>query len=49
MAIANHPQDACVIWTLSSVLYHGTWQKAGKSASESSSSAFPRNYSAFTD
>lgn len=28
LALVEHPQDALVVWTLSSILYHGTWSKA---------------------
>ena len=27
MALVNKPQDASVVWTLSSVLYHGKWKE----------------------
>jgi len=28
----NNPQDALVVWTLSSVLYHGKWEEGVKAA-----------------
>ncbi|KAG1355352.1 poly(A) polymerase I-like [Cocos nucifera] len=28
LALVEHPQDALVVWTLSSIMYHGTWSKA---------------------
>ncbi|XP_008789358.2 poly(A) polymerase I-like [Phoenix dactylifera] len=28
LALVEHPQDALVVWTLSSILYHGMWSKA---------------------
>ncbi|RVW32916.1 hypothetical protein CK203_088076 [Vitis vinifera] len=32
MALVNKPQDASVVWTLSSVLYHGKWTEGVKFA-----------------
>lgn len=32
MALVNKPQDASVVWTLSSVLYHGKWNEGVKLA-----------------
>jgi len=34
LALVNHPRDALVIWTLSSVLYHGNWKEGVKTARE---------------
>ena len=32
LALVNNPQDALVVWTLSSVLYHGKWKEGVKAA-----------------
>lgn len=32
LALVNNPQDALVVWTLSSVLYHGKWEEGVKAA-----------------
>lgn len=34
LALVNHPQDALVVWTLSSVLYYGNWERALQVARE---------------
>ncbi|KAF8410308.1 hypothetical protein HHK36_002834 [Tetracentron sinense] len=36
LALVNNAQDALVIWTFSSVLYHGNWREAVKFARENS-------------
>lgn len=35
LALVYHPQDSRVVWTLCSILYHGTWRKASIFAAES--------------
>lgn len=32
LALVNNPQDTLVVWTLSSVLYHGKWEEGVKAA-----------------
>lgn len=32
LALVNNPQDALVVWTFSSVLYHGNWNEGVKAA-----------------
>ncbi|KAM0949738.1 putative polynucleotide adenylyltransferase [Dioscorea sansibarensis] len=34
LALVDHPQEALVIWTFSSMLYHGLWSKAMRFARE---------------
>lgn len=34
LALVEHPQDALVVWTLSSILYHGTWSTATEFAKQ---------------
>ncbi|CAL0331963.1 unnamed protein product [Lupinus luteus] len=34
LALVNNPQDAVVVWTLASVLYHGEWEEGVKFAKE---------------
>lgn len=34
LALVNHPQDALVVWTFASVLFHGTWKEGVKFARE---------------
>lgn len=34
MALADNPQDALVVWTFSSVMYHGKWKEGVKFARE---------------
>ncbi|KAK7406914.1 hypothetical protein VNO78_08550 [Psophocarpus tetragonolobus] len=34
LALVNDPQDALVVWTLGSVLYHGEWEEGVKFAKE---------------
>lgn len=36
LALVSNPQDALVVWTFSSLLYHGTWKEAVKAAREHS-------------
>ncbi|KAK1322348.1 hypothetical protein QJS10_CPA03g02413 [Acorus calamus] len=31
LALVNHPQDAFVVWTFASILFHGSWTKAVES------------------
>ncbi|KAG0462143.1 hypothetical protein HPP92_020619 [Vanilla planifolia] len=33
LALVNYPQDARVIWTFASILFHGRWNKAAKESS----------------
>ncbi|XP_021727545.1 uncharacterized protein LOC110694689 [Chenopodium quinoa] len=34
LALVNNPQEAFVVWTFSSLLYHGTWDEGVKAARE---------------
>lgn len=34
MALVNNPQDALVVWTFASVLYHGNWEAGVEFARE---------------
>jgi len=34
LALVNNPQDALVVWTFASVLYHGEWKEGVKFAKE---------------
>ncbi|KAK9670710.1 hypothetical protein RND81_13G219700 [Saponaria officinalis] len=34
LALVNNPQDAIVVWTFSSLLYHGNWKEGVKAARE---------------
>ncbi|XP_039134087.1 uncharacterized protein LOC120271471 [Dioscorea cayenensis subsp. rotundata] len=34
LALLDHPQDALVVWTFSSILYHGLWSKGLQFARE---------------
>lgn len=36
LALVNNPQDALVVWTFSSLLYHGSWEEGVKAAREHS-------------
>lgn len=38
LALVDNPQDALVIWTFSSILYHGTWNEAVEFVKRSSNS-----------
>lgn len=52
LALVNNPQDALVVWTFSSLLYHGTWKegvKAARELSEGHVNFAPEIFTSFDD
>ncbi|XP_077246836.1 uncharacterized protein LOC143886662 [Tasmannia lanceolata] len=41
LALVNHPQEALVVWTFASILFHGNWVKAVEFARENSQMCVP--------